>query len=230
MADLEKQKQPICVYAVAGFLADLTMFLPCNRADIPKPFAKLLKKHGVVSMGADFVRKLDRKKVLTAREREILIEEGRLYLYTLMVYYYLAQMVRDADWRFNIKTDDPDEDNFKAVSHFAHFRLMLCFQSFGLSEDQALIEVANLLHEGKAYYRKNTWEQALRDNSLRPALNKLLHRSIHERMVLNDAKRALIDTYSKSLHDVAAKFFGMLNENYQYVGIRHTEVIKAVSD
>lgn len=217
-----RQKQPVSILDVVGFYADLAMFLPCNKKVVPPAFRELLARNHVTQAGTTYIARIDRKHVLSPNERAILTQEGTYYLLMLQ-YYYIAQMLKKTIWQTNVEPNDPRLVVSSDVFAFYTGRLEKCLQALGVEEEHSSNVQWGYVTESERYRRKRTWEQAVRDGSLYPAMMKLMRLNMAKRIVMTDAKREVIDTYSAKIHGVAAKFYRKLEKDYCYIGIRHFE-------
>ncbi len=217
-----RQKQPVSILDVVGFYADLAMFLPCNKKVVPPAFRELLARNHVTQAGTTYIARIDRKHVLSPNERAILTQEGTYYLLMLQ-HYYIAQMLNKSTWQSNVPPDDPRLIPNMDVFAFYAGRVEMCLRALGVPEEYSHDEQWKHVFASERYYRKRTWEQAVRDGSLYPAMMKLMRLNMARRIVMTDEKRDVIDAYSAMIHGVAAKFYMKLERENYYVGIRHFE-------
>lgn len=221
---IQKQRTPVSLLDIVGFFVDLAMFLPRNKAEVPPEFSKLLARNHVTQAGTYYISRIDHKHVLSLGERAILAQEGTYYLLRLQ-YYYTGQMVGKTTWQTNLKRDDPRLITNPDLFEFFSARVEACLRALGVPQEWSYDEHADYLVASERYLRKRTWEQAVRDGSLYPAMMKLMRLNMARRIVMTDEKRDVIDTYSSKIHRVAAKFYGKLERENYYVGIRHFEEV-----
>lgn len=219
---IQKQRTPVSLLDIVGFFVDLAMFLPQNKTEVPPKFRDLLARNNVTQAGTDYISQIDRKHVLSPNERAILAEEGTCYLLRLQ-YYYIGQMAGKTTWQTNLERDDPRLITNPDLFEFFSARVEVCLRALGVPQERSYDEHAGYLVASERYYRKRTWEQAVRAGSLYPAMMKLMRLNMAKRIVMTDGKRDVIDTYSSKIHGVAAKFYEKLERENRYVGIRHFE-------